>query len=77
MDLASLASVDACVAAVLQQRRRIDYLIANAGVAYSPQQKTADGFEMQIGGCLIWCSLASCCIAARIGMQFWPSKSCL
>ena len=49
LDLASLASVDACVKVVLEQRRSIDYLICNAGVAYSPKQTTAEGFEMQMG----------------------------
>ena len=59
LDLASLASIDTCVKAVLQQKRSIDYLICNAGVAYCPQQTTADGFEMQMGAPLPSCSMCN------------------
>ncbi|WP_062988293.1 oxidoreductase [Nocardia anaemiae] len=45
LDLANLASVRAFADAV----DRADVLINNAGVMAVPQQRTADGFEMQIG----------------------------
>ncbi|WP_433624983.1 oxidoreductase [Nocardia sp. CA-120079] len=45
LDLADLASVRAFADAV----DRADVLINNAGVMAVPQQRTADGFEMQIG----------------------------
>jgi len=49
LDLASLASISDAAAEVKAQYDRIDLLINNAGVMYTPQQKTADGFEMQFG----------------------------
>ncbi|MCB0991892.1 MAG: SDR family NAD(P)-dependent oxidoreductase [Acidimicrobiales bacterium] len=49
LDLASLESIRAAAAHVVNAHDRIDLLINNAGVMYTPQQKTADGFEMQFG----------------------------
>ena len=49
IDLADLASVRAAAADVLATTRRLDLLINNAGVMALPQQRTADGFEMQFG----------------------------
>ncbi|MEV5840240.1 oxidoreductase [Nocardia sp. NPDC052112] len=45
LDLADLASVRAFADAV----DRVDVLVNNAGVMALPEQRTADGFEMQIG----------------------------
>ncbi len=50
LDLASLASVEACAASLLADLPRVDILINNAGVmAPSTRQETVDGFELQFG----------------------------
>ncbi|MBV8862961.1 MAG: SDR family NAD(P)-dependent oxidoreductase [Mycobacterium sp.] len=49
LDLSSLDSVRAAAAALRKAYPRIDLLINNAGVMYTPKQLTADGFEMQFG----------------------------
>jgi len=49
LDLASLDSVRGASEEILSRFERIDLLINNAGVMYTPQQRTADGFEMQFG----------------------------
>lgn len=50
MDLASLASVRAAAAEVLEANPRIDALICNAAIAQVPtQQLTEDGFESMLG----------------------------
>jgi NAD(P)-dependent dehydrogenase (short-subunit alcohol dehydrogenase family) len=50
LDLASLASVKACGAGLLNDLPRLDLLINNAGVMAPPtRQETADGFELQFG----------------------------
>jgi NAD(P)-dependent dehydrogenase (short-subunit alcohol dehydrogenase family) len=49
LDLSSLASVRAAAAALGKSYPRIDLLINNAGVMWTPKQLTADGFEMQFG----------------------------
>lgn len=49
MDLASLASVRRFAAAFLAKYDRLDGLVNNAGVMYTPKGKTEDGFETQFG----------------------------
>jgi NAD(P)-dependent dehydrogenase (short-subunit alcohol dehydrogenase family) len=49
LDLSSLASVRAAAAELGARYPVIDLLINNAGVMYTPRQKTADGFELQFG----------------------------
>ena len=49
LDLASLASVRACAAALAARAPRLDALVNNAGVMALPRRESADGFEMQIG----------------------------
>jgi NAD(P)-dependent dehydrogenase (short-subunit alcohol dehydrogenase family) len=49
LDLSSLASVRTAAEQLAADHPRIDLLINNAGVMYTPYQQTADGFEMQIG----------------------------
>ncbi|ORV19610.1 SDR family NAD(P)-dependent oxidoreductase [Mycobacterium celatum] len=49
LDLSSLDSVRAAADALRTNYPRIDLLINNAGVMYTPKQLTADGFEMQFG----------------------------
>jgi NAD(P)-dependent dehydrogenase (short-subunit alcohol dehydrogenase family) len=49
LDLSSLDSVRAAAAALRAAYPRIDLLINNAGVMWTPKQVTADGFEMQFG----------------------------
>jgi NAD(P)-dependent dehydrogenase (short-subunit alcohol dehydrogenase family) len=47
LDLASLESVRAAAAELRARHPRIDLLINNAGVMFTPQQTTRDGFELQ------------------------------
>ncbi|GAB4102372.1 SDR family NAD(P)-dependent oxidoreductase [Micromonospora taraxaci] len=49
LDLTSLDSVRAAAAGLRASHPRIDLLINNAGVMYTPKQTTRDGFEMQFG----------------------------
>ncbi|MDQ4111616.1 MAG: SDR family NAD(P)-dependent oxidoreductase [Actinomycetota bacterium] len=49
LDLASLDSIRSAAADLRAAHPRIDLLINNAGVMYTPKQTTADGFEMQFG----------------------------
>jgi NAD(P)-dependent dehydrogenase (short-subunit alcohol dehydrogenase family) len=49
LDLTSLESVRAAAAELRAAHSRIDLLVNNAGVMYTPKQKTADGFELQFG----------------------------
>lgn len=49
LDLTSLDSVRSAAADLGATYPRIDLLINNAGVMYTPKQTTADGFELQLG----------------------------
>ncbi|MEU4155245.1 SDR family NAD(P)-dependent oxidoreductase [Actinoplanes sp. NPDC026670] len=49
LDLTALDSVRAAAAALRAAHPRIDLLINNAGVMYTPKRLTRDGFEMQFG----------------------------
>ena len=49
LDLGSLASVRAFAADFLAKHDRLDGLINNAGVMNTPEGKTVDGFETQLG----------------------------
>ena len=49
LDLSSLDSVRTAADALRSAYPRIDLLINNAGVMYTPKQVTKDGFEMQFG----------------------------
>ncbi|MEM8633962.1 MAG: oxidoreductase [Pseudomonadota bacterium] len=49
LDLADLSSVRAAADETRSKVSRLDALINNAGIMQTPPQKTADGFEMQLG----------------------------
>ena len=49
LDLASLASVQACADILLERDKRFDVIINNAGVMAAPKGTTADGFETHFG----------------------------
>lgn len=49
LDLASLVSVRSFASQLLRRYERIDVLINNAGVMYSPLERTVEGFELQFG----------------------------
>ncbi len=49
LDLTALTSVCAAADALRRAYPRIDLLVNNAGVMYTPKQLTEDGFEMQFG----------------------------
>ncbi|BCJ56437.1 short-chain dehydrogenase [Actinoplanes sp. NBRC 14428] len=49
LDLTSLDSVRTAAAALRSRLGRIDLLINNAGVMYTPKRTTRDGFELQFG----------------------------
>ncbi len=49
LHLTSMDSIRAAAAEVRAAHPRIDLLVNNAGVMYTPKQVTRDGFEMQFG----------------------------
>jgi NAD(P)-dependent dehydrogenase (short-subunit alcohol dehydrogenase family) len=49
VNLSSLNSVGVAARTLLASHERVDILVNNAGVMAIPWQRTADGFEMQIG----------------------------
>ena len=49
LDLGSLASTEAAAATILATHPRIDILANNAGVMATPEGRTEDGFELQLG----------------------------
>ncbi|MGO7733140.1 SDR family NAD(P)-dependent oxidoreductase [Rhizobium leguminosarum] len=49
LDLGSLASVRASADRLIAAGRKFDVIIANAGVMATPERRTADGFELQLG----------------------------
>jgi NAD(P)-dependent dehydrogenase (short-subunit alcohol dehydrogenase family) len=49
VDLASLDSIRAAAQRLRDRHDRVDLLINNAGVMYTPRLRTADGFELQFG----------------------------
>jgi NAD(P)-dependent dehydrogenase (short-subunit alcohol dehydrogenase family) len=49
LDLSDLSSVRSAATSLLETHQRIDLLINNAGVMYTPKSTTADGFELQMG----------------------------
>ncbi|AGZ44740.1 SDR family NAD(P)-dependent oxidoreductase [Actinoplanes friuliensis] len=49
LDLSSLESVRAAAAGLRADHPKIDLLINNAGVMYTPRQTTREGFELQFG----------------------------
>jgi NAD(P)-dependent dehydrogenase (short-subunit alcohol dehydrogenase family) len=49
LDLTSLASIRAATEQLRADHDRIDLLINNAGVMWTPKSTTADGFELQFG----------------------------
>lgn len=49
LNLADLSSVRAFAQDFRERFKRLDILMNNAGVMATPQQKTADGFELQLG----------------------------
>jgi NAD(P)-dependent dehydrogenase (short-subunit alcohol dehydrogenase family) len=48
-DLADLATVRAGAEEIVSRHRRIELLVNNAGVMFTPSGRTADGFETQFG----------------------------
>lgn len=49
LDLASLESIRTAASEIRDAHPRIDLLINNAGVMYTPKHTTVDGFELQFG----------------------------
>ena len=49
LDLGDLSSVASAAEQILAAHRSIDFLVNNAGVMGMPEQRTTDGFEMQLG----------------------------
>jgi len=49
LDLASLASVEVFANQFLEEHKRLDVLLNNAGIMATPNFKTVDGFEAQLG----------------------------
>src|SRR5260370_598302 len=49
LDLTSLDSIRAAAGELRATHPRIDLLVNNAGVMFTPRQTTGDGFELQFG----------------------------
>lgn len=49
LDLADMNSIKSAAKTVGKLTKKLDVLVNNAGIMQTPQQKTADGFEMQLG----------------------------
>ncbi len=49
LDLGSLESVGSAATTILEQTPSVDILVNNAGVMGTPEGRTADGFETQLG----------------------------
>jgi NAD(P)-dependent dehydrogenase (short-subunit alcohol dehydrogenase family) len=49
LDLADLSSVRDAVAVLTERHPVVDVVIANAGLMATPERRTADGFELQLG----------------------------
>ena len=49
LDLADLASVRDAVAVLRERHEHLDTIVANAGLMATPETRTVDGFELQIG----------------------------
>lgn len=49
LDMNSLDSVRACAKELLSKTDRLHIFISNAGIMMTPEEKTADGFELQFG----------------------------
>lgn len=49
LDLASLNSVRECAETIKDKHEKLDGLINNAGIMMTPETKTEDGFELQLG----------------------------
>lgn len=49
LDLADLRSVHAAIAELRRRHDHLDVLVANAGLMATPEARTTDGFELQIG----------------------------
>ncbi|CAG2173764.1 unnamed protein product [Oppiella nova] len=49
LDLSSLQSIRAFVQQIYENETKIDLLINNAGIGFTPELKTADGFELAFG----------------------------
>ncbi|XP_013196163.2 retinol dehydrogenase 11 isoform X1 [Amyelois transitella] len=49
LDVSSLKSVREFVGRILESEPNINILVNNAGIMYTPEGKTEDGFELQIG----------------------------
>lgn len=71
MDLADLASVRRAAEALRGKVEKIDALINNAGIMMTPQQKTVDGFDLQMGanhlGHFLWTGLLLDLVEAAAG----------
>ncbi|MFT5364378.1 MAG: NAD(P)-dependent dehydrogenase (short-subunit alcohol dehydrogenase family) [Dinoroseobacter sp.] len=71
LDLGDLSSVRTAAEEIRAKYGKIDALINNAGVMQTPDQKTADGFEMQFGtnhlGHFLWSGLLVDLVEAAAG----------
>ena len=69
LDLASLDSVRAGADAILDRWPRVDVLVNNAGVMATPEERTADGFDLQLGTNHLGHFLLDCAARARAGRR--------
>ena len=65
LDLTSLDSVRAFAAWYLESHDELQLLVNNAGVMYTPFERTAEGFEMQFGTNHLGHFLLTCLLVPR------------
>ena len=65
LDLSSLESVRTAAAELHAEHPRIDLLVNNAGVMFTPKQTTPDGFELQLGTNHLGTSPSPGCCSSR------------
>lgn len=66
LDLADLASVEACAKELQRRFDRLDVLVNNAGGILSPRRETAQGFEMTFGVNHLGPFALTCWLAGRL-----------
>lgn len=75
LDLADLGSIASFANEVVATEARVDYLVLNAGVMALPElQRTADGFEMQMGVNHFGHALLARLLRPKLEAQEFPSR---
>ncbi len=74
LDLGDLRSVQSFAKSILSKYQKIDCLVLNAGVMFTPPGKTKDGFEIQMGPNVIGHFLLAKMLVEITERQVWLSS---